>query len=107
MTQAVVTQAIFVKSVLIVLTLRNFKKNHLSYALKFCQKKKKVENVSVGIQKTEGLFGLRFVFLGVGASLTFDTAKMDYLAIPRHIIDRLWLSKCYEDKLCHEQCAKD
>lgn len=25
------------------------KKNHLSYALKFCQKKKKVENVSVGI----------------------------------------------------------
>lgn len=106
MTQAGVTQAILVKSVLIVLTVRNKKKKSL-YALKFCQKKKKVENVSVGIQKTEGLFGLCFVFLGVGASLTFDTAKMDYLAIPRHIIDRLWLSKCYEDKLCHEQCAKD
>lgn len=28
---------------------KEFKKNHLSYALKFCQKKKKVENVSVGI----------------------------------------------------------
>lgn len=105
MTQAGVTQAILVKSVLIVLTVRNKKKS--LYALKFCQKKKKVENVSVGIQKTEGLFGLCFVFLGVGASLTFDTAKMDYLAIHRHIIDRLWLSKCYEDKLCHEQCAKD
>lgn len=28
---------------------KELKKNHLSYALKFCQKKKKVENVSVGI----------------------------------------------------------
>lgn len=107
MTQAVVTQAIFVKSVLIVLTLRNLKKKSLELCFKVLPKEKKVENVSVGIQKTEGLFGLRFVFLGVGASLTFDTAKMDYLAIPRHIIDRLWLSKCYEDKLCHKQCAKD
>lgn len=105
MTQAGVTQAILVKSVLIVLTVRN--KKNITLCFKVLPKEKKVENVSVGIQKTEGLFGLCFVFLGVGASLTFDTAKMDYLAIPRHIIDRLWLSKCYEDKLCHEQCAKD